>query len=64
MRERTLDMSCASPQGFVPNAKWYLYISAVLRFFKAGGMGSYDPQIIKPPAVLLCGMRDAVENFG
>ena len=27
-------------------------ISAVWRFFKAGALGSYDPQIIKPPAVL------------
>ena len=33
------------------------------RFFKAGGMGSYDPQIIKPPAVLLGGIRETVENI-
>ena len=36
---------------------------AVWRFFKPGGLGSYDPQIIKPPAVLLFGKREAVENF-
>ena len=33
---------------------------AVWRFFKAGALGSYDPQIIKPPAVLLFGMRGVV----
>ena len=36
---------------------------AVWRFFKPGGLGSYDPQIIKPPAVLLGGIRETVENI-
>ena len=33
------------------------------RFFKAGGMGSYDPQIIKPPEVLLGWIREALKNI-
>ena len=33
------------------------------RFFKAGALGSFDPQIIKPPAVLLGGIREIVENI-
>ena len=41
----------------------YCRSSALWRFFKAGALGSYDPQIIKPPAVLLFGKREAVENF-
>ena len=36
--------------------------SALWRFFKAGALGSYDPQIIKPPEVLFGGIREALEN--
>ena len=40
----------------------YCRSSALWRFFKAGALGCYDPQIIKPPEVLLGWIREALDE--